>query len=77
MIKLIHANARGIPCGESHSKCIHSDLVVDHARRMRAAGMTYLAIGQALGVKLHTVANWCLRRRRRGHVRMVAKRVTP
>ena len=58
------SNARGYPVGASHGRARHSDQVVEQARAWRAAGMTYRAIGEALGAPLSTVQAWTARRRR-------------
>jgi hypothetical protein len=75
LIEFVQTNARGIRCGERHHKVRHANLVVDRARQLRASGMTYRAIGEALGVNFRTVWCWLTGRRRNSPaVRVVAKR---
>jgi uncharacterized protein YjcR len=51
-------NKTGHRIGEWHGRAKHSAEIVRQARAMRAKGMTYAAIGAALGVSSRTVADW-------------------
>jgi DNA-binding NarL/FixJ family response regulator len=46
-------------CGESHPKSKLSDEQVRVIRRMKSEGMTYRAIGEAMGVSMWTVRDIC------------------
>lgn len=44
--------------GERHPNVKHSDEIVREAIRLRDQGHSYGRIGEALGVKKHTVYQW-------------------
>lgn len=78
-VEILHTNARGQPVGMSNCMARHSDEVVAKARKMRADGMTYTAIGKALGVPMPTIQSWCgesgHKRRHVAPVRITVRRV--
>ncbi len=75
-IELVTCGPGGQRCGQSHSMARHDDTTVELARALRAQGMTYPAIGMALGAGASTVASWCIGRRRRPPAKVVARRTT-
>ena len=70
-IELIQLSVNGKRVGESSPSCKYPDEVVARARELKASGMTYEAVGRALGVPWPTVQNWV------GRCAANAKRVTP
>lgn len=75
----VKCNPRGLPVGESHGNARHSDEVVSKARALRERGMTYVAIGLAVGAPARTVQSWCgtagSPRRLKAHAKVVMKRI--
>lgn len=76
-IKIVHTNIHGAPVGEDHHWTVHPDTVVDRARAMRRDGMSYRAIGAALGVHFGVVWAWVAGKRRRPPARVIARRIRP
>lgn len=75
---LVPCSRRGWACGEGHWQVKHSDALVAEARRLRAAGMSWLQLAKHMGLPRSTVREWCLGRRRyakavRVRVRLVAE----
>lgn len=70
-VVLVHVSIKGYPVGMSNGNAKWPDEVVEKAREMYASGMTYKAVGEALGVCLGTVQKWV------GRCKANAKRVTP
>lgn len=68
------SNARGYPVGESHYRCRHADAVVDRARQLRVAGMTYRQIAEEVGCSIGCAHDWINGRRRRPQARVIATR---
>lgn len=58
MIEILHCNARGQPVGLSNYMARHGDEVVAKARELYASGLSYTAVGKALGVARSTVQSW-------------------
>ncbi len=71
----MHTNLHGLPVGSDHHLAVHSDDVVARARAMRRDGMTYRAIGAALGVHFGVVWAWVAGKRRKPAARVIARRV--
>jgi hypothetical protein len=78
VIRVVTANARGLPVGESHGQCRWPDKLVTQARAMRQAGMSVTAIAQALGGPHRTtVGLWVRNKSRRPPARLVVKPLRP
>lgn len=56
----IKRNHTGHRIGACHQHARHGDDVVRMARILRAAGKTYAAIGNTLGVSPWTIRDWCV-----------------
>ena len=57
-------NATGHPVGASHPNAKHDDTLPAQARDLRALGLTYREIANALGVSLWTARHWAVGDRR-------------
>lgn len=60
----VACTATGHPVGASHPNAKHDDTLPARAREMRAQGLTYRAIGKALGVSEWTARHWAVGDRR-------------
>lgn len=76
-VRIIKANAQGLPVGESHPNCRYPDSLVEKARAMRAQGETLRGIAAELGVAHPTIYYWTSGRLRQPAVRVVARRIKP
>lgn len=70
-IELVQVALSGQRVGESNPSTKYPDSVVAKARELKASGLSYKAVGLALGVPWTTVQNWI------GRCAANAKRVTP
>ena len=77
LIRLVRCNVKGHPVGEDACAARFSDAAVTKAKELRAAGWTLSQIATELGCNFRTVSDWCLGKRRRPHVRVIARRIDP
>lgn len=70
-IELVHLSKNSRRVGMSNPSAKWPDEVVAKARELKAGGLSYKAVGMALGVPWPTVQNWV------GRCAANAKRVTP
>ena len=74
----LQLSAKGMPVGESNPLAKHRDAVVEEARTLRLAGMSFCKIGIQLGVSMWTVRHWVCGTRRTGkpvRIQMVRRKV--
>lgn len=57
-IEFLHCNAHGHPVGLSNMMARHGDEVVAKARELYADGLSYKAVGKALGIPWPTIQSW-------------------
>lgn len=74
-VRIVKCNAKGRPVGEDAPTALFSDATVAKAKELRAAGWTLSQVANEIGCNFRTVSDWCLGKRRKPAVRVIARRV--
>lgn len=72
-VRILHANLRGYPVGESWWRTKYPDATVALARELHAQGLGYTSIAKITGANWATIRDWIKLRRRQPPVRMVVR----